>query len=322
VSSNPRVIGVVPAWTRGTQLAELLASVAAQTRPLDALVVVDNDASADARAAYAPYAADVVTLAENAGAVGGFREGISRAWQLDADAVWLLDDDSVTEPGALAALLAAMEAAPDIGGAAPTVCFADGRRYTGWLWGSRTTSGTGHEPAQPGTSPVEIDWAPFAGLLLRREACHDAGDLRRDLFLWHADVEYCLRVRRAGWKLVGAPAAVVHHPVYALRVRRLLGRTFTVRQATPWQEYEDGRNWALLIRELRGTAFADGRSWFRRAVGELGRTVAVLGADPGGVARVRMRMLGLADGWRARPRADVAGAPPAAKALYASAPEQ
>ena len=324
MSSNLRVIGVVPAWSRGDQLAALLDSVAAQTRPMDGLVVVDNDASDDARAAYRDRGGDVVTLTQNEGAVGGFRAGIARAWELGADAVWLLDDDSVAERGALEALIAALKAptASKIGGAAPTVCFADGRRYTGWLWGSRTARGHGHEPAVPADAPVRIDWAPFAGLLLRRQACEEAGDLRHDLFLWHADIEYCLRIRTAGWDLVGTPQAVVHHPVYAQCSRRFLGRDFTVREAKPWQEYEDGRNWALLIRELRGTPFADPNTWPRRALGELGRTVAVLGADPNGRARVRMRLLGLLDGWRGRPRENVAGAPPAARAVYASAPDE
>ena len=205
--------------------------------------------------------------------------------------------------------------------------FADGRRIAGWTWGAHTARGFGHAPADDGAADahghIAIDWAPFAGLLLRREACLAAGEMRRDFFLWHADVEYCLRIRAAGWSLVAVPAALVDHPVYEMRTRRLAGRTFSVRVASPWQEYEDARNWALLTRRLHGTSWADGTPWWRRVTGEAARSVAVVAADrDDGLVRVRMRLLGLADGWCARPRPRVAGAPPAALAAYTSAPDE
>lgn len=312
-----KVAGIVPAWSRGAELAALLRSVAAQTRPVDVLIVVDNDASDEARAAYAGFGADVVALGENLGAVAGFREGMRRAWSLGADAVWLLDDDSTAAPDVLARLLDALGADVGVGGAAPAVRFPDGRAYAGWRWGAATARGFGHEPVEGADGVVAIDWAPFAGLLLTRAACRAAGELRRDFFLWHADVEYCLRARAAGVALVGVPAAVVDHPIYAPRARRVLGREFVVRAASPWQEYEDARNWARLAHELRGTPLADGTPWRRRVLGEAARSVAVIAADPAGVARVRMRLLGLADGWRGRGRARVPGAPAAAQATYA-----
>ena len=40
--SNPRVIAVVVAWNRAALLRETLDGLAAQTRPLDGVVVVDN----------------------------------------------------------------------------------------------------------------------------------------------------------------------------------------------------------------------------------------------------------------------------------------
>ncbi len=309
-----RVIGIVPVWTRGPELAALLRSVAAQTRPLDALVVVDNDASPAARAAYAGVDADVVALDHNLGAVAGFRAGMKRAWELGADAVWLLDDDSVAAPDVLAQLIAGLDD-PRVGGTAPRVRFGGCVSHAGWRWGAHTARGYGHEPVDGDGGA--IDWAPFAGLLLRRDACAGVGELRRDFFLWHADVEYCLRIRAAGWELRGVGSAHLEHPTYPLESRRRLGRTFAVRRAAPWQEYEDARNWALLIR-----AVDDRTPWRRRTLGELARGVAVIAAAPDGVARVRMRLRGLADGWFGRTRADVAGAPPAARATYASAPRQ
>ncbi len=316
-----RVVGIVPVWSRDRDLAALLDSVARQSRPLDGVVVVDNDARPAVVDVYenhpATAAADVVRLSRNEGAVAGFELGLARAWELGADAAWLLDDDSVADEHALARLVEPLEEDPALGGCAPCVEFADGTRICGWHWGPNTDVGHGHAPWPGGEGPKAVDWAPFAGLLLRREACAAAGPLDDAFFLWHADVEYCLRIGAAGWPLVGVPSAELRHPIYDNVQRRVLGRTFTVRRAAPWQEYEDGRNWALLVRRLRAGGQDDGRPWRLRILGEAARTVAVALADrEAGVHRVRARLSGLRDGWAGRARTTVPGAPQAALDRY------
>lgn len=50
---------------------------------------------------------DLLALAENEGGAGGFHEGMRRAHAGGADWMWLVDDDTIARPGALAELLAA-----------------------------------------------------------------------------------------------------------------------------------------------------------------------------------------------------------------------
>ena len=142
-----------------------------------------------------------------------------------------------------------------MGVAAPTVEFGDGRREAGWHWGTRAADGSGQSPNR---EEGEVDWAPFAGLLVGREAYEDVGEVRADYVLWHADVEYCLRMRAKGWRVLAAPAALVTHPAMELVERRLAGRTVAVGRIPPWREYYDTRNMALLRRQLRGTPMAAG----------------------------------------------------------------
>ena len=47
----------------------------------------------------------LATLAQNTGGAGGFAYGLALALADGADLVWLMDDDTVPEPGALRALL-------------------------------------------------------------------------------------------------------------------------------------------------------------------------------------------------------------------------
>jgi GT2 family glycosyltransferase len=217
------------------------------------------------------------------------------AFEAGASWAWLLDDDCVPAPTALKELLVLAESGDDVAGSAPTIEFGDGRREAGWHWGDRAERGHGQSPNR---GPGEIDWAPFAGLLLRREACEAVGELRADYVLWHADVEYCLRLRSRGWRLLAAPAAEVTHPAMGMIERRLPGRTVSVGRIPPWREYYDTRNMTLLRRQVRDTPLAQRTPLRRRLVDEVKRDMAVILADSAGIRRVGMRALGRLDGVR------------------------
>ena len=78
--------------------------------------------------------------------------------------------------------------------------------------------------------PAEIGWASFACILLRGEMVSAIGPMDEGYFLYFEDAEYCLRARRAGWRVAYVPEARVVHfrggsgPVKALaRARTELG---------------------------------------------------------------------------------------------------
>ena len=120
-------------WNRRDLLLESLAAVLGQDRPPDAVIVVDNastDGTGDAVRAGFP-AVRLATLAQNTGGAGGFAYGLALALADGADLVWLMDDDTVPEPGALRALLAG--AGPGTGRPpvllASRVLWTDGRAH-------------------------------------------------------------------------------------------------------------------------------------------------------------------------------------------------
>ena len=301
------VAAVVPTLNRLRDLRRCLDALDAQTRPPRGTVVVDNGSTDGSREHLATRdGIEAVLPDDNLGAPGGFAHGMSVAFGSGADWVWLLDDDAEPEPDALERLVERVAAAPGgqrVGGVAPTVELSDGTRAAGWLWGARATGGTGQSPADPDAAgaPPDVDWAPFAGLMVAREAWASTGPIRGDYFLWHADVEYCLRLRAAGWLLLSAPRARVRHPAMPLLRTRVLGRQLAVGDIPPWREYYDTRNRALLLRDLRRTPLAYGVPLARRAKDELLRDGAVLAVDRRrGARRVGMRLLGMLDGARSR----------------------
>jgi GT2 family glycosyltransferase len=186
-----------------------------------AVVVVDNgsvDGSADAIAERFPDV-ELIRAGVNLGFAGGNNAGIRRALDRGADWVLLVNNDATVEPGIVEALAAAAESRPDAGVLACKVLFADSDRL--WYAGAGFNPYLGrsrHErfgkPDEPGMLRDTVR-ATGAGMAVSRAAIEAAGLLDEEFFLYAEDIEWCLRIRAAGFAVVYAPEARVRHRVTA-----------------------------------------------------------------------------------------------------------
>lgn len=222
-----QIAAVLVTHNRPALLLQALAALRAQTRPLDAIYVVDNGTNSgggnggDGAAMAAPGSLDGVTLlrpGNNLGGAGGFAFGMTRAFAAGHDWIWLLDDDALARPDALARLLEALDGpAAGAGVLCGTVREFGGvaRRHR-----RRYHLPTGLERALPLAAydgpPCRVDTASFVGFLVSSAAIARAGLPEPAFFLGYDDTEYSLRLGRAGLALWLAPGSVVEH----LRERR------------------------------------------------------------------------------------------------------
>jgi len=212
-----------------------LDSLATQVGPGTAVVVVDNDSgdgSADAIdehiAARGHGAwASVLRSPVNGGFSAGNNLGIR---SVDARAYLLLNSDTLVRPGALAELRRALRERPEAGLIGASFDDEDGHRLESCFTFPQPLSellraaNTGlvtkalsrfDTPARYSDVPFEPDWMPFAGIVIRREVLDTVGLLDDGFFMYFEDVDYCIRARRAGWKLLCWPAARITHLVGA-----------------------------------------------------------------------------------------------------------
>jgi GT2 family glycosyltransferase len=315
--ARDRVVAVVVAYNRRDLLAQALDALAAQSRPLDAVLVVDNRSDDDSAvvAAEHPVGATVLELARNTGGAGGFAAGVAHAVEsLGADLLWLLDDDTIPTPTALEELLAAREAYPGrVALLGSRVVWHDGREHP--MNTPRRRPGASHNDvalaAAAGAYPVRS--SSFVSMLLDARAVRYYGLPVADYFIWNDDFEYSARILRAGTGL-HVPASVVEHRT----------RTFGATDADPGDRfYYEVRNklWMLLHsgaltpEERVLYAGASVRRWLRTFRASQARGV---------LARAGLR--GIRDGLlrRPRPTADIlrtawAGAPEAERLEAAAA---
>jgi rhamnopyranosyl-N-acetylglucosaminyl-diphospho-decaprenol beta-1,3/1,4-galactofuranosyltransferase len=194
------VVAVVVTHDRRDLLTEALTSLRTQTRTPDATVVVDNaspDGTSDLVRERFPEV-DLLELPRNTGGAGGFAAGIARALELGATALWLMDDDTLPEPSALAELLATFG------------------RHRPALAASRVvwTDGGDHPMNTPRVLrsgvPGRIRSASFVSVLLDAGAVRECGLPVADYFLWNDDFEYTLRLLRGRLGLLCPSSIAVH----------------------------------------------------------------------------------------------------------------
>lgn len=191
------VCAVVVTYNRAPLLRRALAALGAQTHPLDEILVVDN-ASTDGTAGLLADEfgeVQVLRLATNEGGAGGFHEGMRWAHERGFDWLWLMDDDTICEPAALAELLAAEPPSGDAPILASRVIWRDGRL---------------HPMNRPLPRMYDVDdmvlaaergllslrFATFVSLLVHRRAIDEHGLPLKAFFIWSDDIEWTARVLR------------------------------------------------------------------------------------------------------------------------------
>lgn len=213
------VYAIIPAYARPALLARALASLADQGPALAGVIIVNNSGDADTARVAAESAIPVhlVTPPCNLGTAGGIAAGLGVFLaQPAATHAWVLDDDSVATPGALAAMLAAL-AATGAGAAAPLL--ADELDRVRWLpcrlpGKPRSYLRAGPSPAQLqrdlGDVPRPWAWEIWASVLFSRGAVVAAGYPRVELWSQFSDIEYTLRITRQ-CRAILVPGAVCRH---------------------------------------------------------------------------------------------------------------
>jgi len=198
-SNESSVCAVVVTHNRKELLIRCLSGLAGQTRPVDEIVVVDNastdDTPAHVRQEFPGVA--LLLLPENVGGAGGFNRGIAWGHARGHGWLWLMDDDTLPEPGALEALLEGGERAPRH---APPLVLAS---QVLWKDGSLHPMNRPWPRRRPANAPVldvnglvSIRAATFVSVALRREAMDRFGLPLSHYFIWTDDIEYTARILR------------------------------------------------------------------------------------------------------------------------------
>ena len=212
--AQPKVVSVILNTNRRQDTLACLASLRQSTYRDQQAIVLDNgskDGSVEAVRSAFPEV-HVIELAENRGYVG-----IEAALAQEATWVLVLNEDTVLAPDCLARLVEVGESDPSIGVVGPMVYHHDEPQVIqsaggmlGPYWQSIHLAKDEPDEGQF-RQPHAVEWVSGCAIMMRRPVIERVGGLDPRFFYYWEETEWCLRARRAGWRVVHVPQARLWH---------------------------------------------------------------------------------------------------------------
>lgn len=159
----------------------------------------------------------IINLTANLGYAGNNNVGIRAALEQGAEWIFLLNDDTVLDPSCLSTLIEVGESDGKIGIVGPMVYHYDepqiiqsagGVLGTNWL-----SIHVGQNELDCGQfkSVRDVEWISGCAILIRRAVIDQVGMMDTDYFLYWEETEWCIRIKKAGWRIVHVPHAKLWH---------------------------------------------------------------------------------------------------------------
>jgi rhamnopyranosyl-N-acetylglucosaminyl-diphospho-decaprenol beta-1,3/1,4-galactofuranosyltransferase len=286
-----RIVAIVVSFNRLALLTRCVESLRAQTRKPDTILVVDSSTQSEVRA-WLDAQPDVTTLyVQNAGSAGGMHHGMKWALAHNMDWLWLFDDDAAAMPDALAQLLSVLARRPDLD-VVNSLCVREedaARPSSGaviwrkdaqnYLSGVLVETVAEIRARADGDGLVDtIGGQLYQGTLISRRAIENVGVVNIEYFTRGDEVEYGLRLMRAGYHLYVCVHSIATHPSSKTIFVHLFGKTIPLGRMTPLKRYYSIRNSIWIRREYyRGHSFwwyvvrRGGAGMFQELLGERAR---------------------------------------------------
>jgi GT2 family glycosyltransferase len=227
---------IIVNWNGGELLRRCVESLVAcpPSVPYEVIVIDNDSADASVRLLRESEAAralcERLRVVENGENLGFGRANNQAFGMTRAPLLFLLNPDTEVTRGSVDALVAAVRSGARIGVAGPKLLNADGSvQVSVWRgdpsgWEALLTGFRLHKllPRRARGELLlaehwdysrrrEVGMLGGAAMLLRREVVDEVGGFDERFHMYGEDNEWCLRIRKAGWRLLFEPAAVVMH---------------------------------------------------------------------------------------------------------------
>jgi GT2 family glycosyltransferase len=266
-----KITVVMVTYNRTTIVNEALDCLQNQSYPIENIVVIDNastDSTKEDLLKRKEKDARIVLLTReaNGGYAAGLEMGIFWALaNLETDFFWMMDDDSYPQPTALQLLIEGI-----------IKYDYDMLGLTGFKM-TLTTKKT----VEPKNEVENVDYILIDNALLKKEVALNVGAPNPDFFMMCEDYDYCIRIRKSGYKI-----GVLKNN----HVNRLHLGSQKYSRTTLWRGYYHARNHLLILQ--------NNFSWFLMFHYLIIQVKYLLGSilAPDRWLRIKLRLIGIYHG--------------------------
>ena len=220
----PLVYIIILNWNGWKDTIECVDSCLQLRYPAFRILVVDNassDGSETILRTQFPHIKLIQTGA-NLGYAGGNNVGISHALANGADYLWLLNNDTKVDPGALDEMVRVAIDDATVGMVGPKILLHSRPEYLNCvgstinlLTGQPRLIGLGEKDDGRFDGNKEMDGLSGCSLLVSKEIVEKVGLMDERFFLYYEETDWILRTKRAGFRMMYVSQAKIWHKVSA-----------------------------------------------------------------------------------------------------------
>ena len=220
----PLVYIIILNWNGWKDTIECVDSCLQLRYPAFRILVVDNassDGSETILRAQFPHI-ELMQTGANLGYAGGNNVGISHALANGADYLWLLNNDTKVDPGALDEMVRVAIDDATVAMVGPKILLHSRPQYLNCvgstinlLTGQPRLIGLGEKDDGRFDGNKEMDSLSGCSLLVSKEIVEKVGLMDERFFLYYEETDWILRAKRAGYRMMYVSQAKIWHKVSA-----------------------------------------------------------------------------------------------------------
>ena len=215
---SPSISVVVVAWNNYADTHECLNSLMAQQQVEANIILVDNGSKVEALENLVMEFPNIVYIRSetNLGFGAGTNLGLREALKSNSDYFLIVNNDTRTDANMIHKLIETAKN-ENIGMVAPLIYYYDSPDKV-WSSGGQINNLLmmpldSHNRQKAPSCPTERTFLSGCCLLVKREVLEQVGMFDERFFLYFEDLDFCVRVKEAGWKMMVIPAAKLLHKV-------------------------------------------------------------------------------------------------------------
>ncbi len=232
---------------------ELIASIYRYADVPFEIIVVDNHSKISPRSVIERIYPDVKVIVSgvNRGFAGGNNLGIKIS---KGAFLFFINNDAILTKGALKKIIDSFQNAPAVGVVSPLICYypsttqqmEDVVQYAGAtnvnpFTGRNTIIGNGKKNRGQYCQSKPTFYAHGAAMIVKRAVVEKVGLMSEFYFLYYEELDWCERIRRAGFTILFQPNAKIYHK-----------ESISVGKSNPLKTYYLTRNRILFMAKNRG----------------------------------------------------------------------
>lgn len=221
---HPNVIIIILNWNGKQDSLKCLYSVSQLKYPNYKVLLIDNGSEDDSISCISRQFPEVEIIENkiNLGFAEGNNVGIRCALKKGADYIFLLNNDTTVDSFLLNHLIAVGEKYPEVGILGPKMYYLERPEYLYSAGGHINfrefvikPKGYGKKDRKQFDDMKEVDFIIGCGLLIKRKVVDEIGFLDPIFFAYFEDVDWCVRAKAKGYKILYVPEAKMWHRVAA-----------------------------------------------------------------------------------------------------------